>query len=111
MLVACPECNSRISDQANPCPQCGFPKGGHHSKEAREHIAREYESKGVYLGTVIRENHQCSEYHRNQPYSEQVVAEVSKSRPPHAGYNLELSALCPKCNARSRVLMTNVRTY
>ena len=24
-LVACPECNSSISSQANSCPQCGLP--------------------------------------------------------------------------------------
>jgi len=53
MLVACPECNSRISDQADPCPQCGFPKAGHHSKEVREHSAQEYEARGVYLGAMI----------------------------------------------------------
>jgi hypothetical protein len=111
MLVACPECNSRISDQANPCPQCSFPKAGHHSKEAREHIAREYESKGVFLGTIICDNHECDEYHLDQPYSGQVVAEVSKCLPHHAGYSLGLFAPCPKCSARSRVLVTRVPTY
>ena|SRR5690606_217819 len=24
-LIACPECNANVSDQANNCPQCGYP--------------------------------------------------------------------------------------
>ena len=24
-LINCPECNTRVSDQANKCPQCAYP--------------------------------------------------------------------------------------
>jgi hypothetical protein len=36
MLVTCPECAARISNQAKRCPGCGFPDAGRKSKEAAE---------------------------------------------------------------------------
>ena len=39
MLVTCPECNEKISDEADPCPKCGLSKAGKRSKEYNERLA------------------------------------------------------------------------
>lgn len=36
MLVTCPECEARISEDANPCPKCGHPNAGERSEEVLE---------------------------------------------------------------------------
>jgi hypothetical protein len=41
MLVACPECERRVSDRAAACPECGFPVAEHFSAEATAKVRAE----------------------------------------------------------------------
>lgn len=45
LLVICPECNSRISSEANPCPHCGFPNAGGFSEKTCWVLARFYNAR------------------------------------------------------------------
>jgi predicted amidophosphoribosyltransferase len=45
MLVTCPECGTEISDQADPCPHCGFPAVGQFFRENAERRPREWDER------------------------------------------------------------------
>ena len=36
MLVTCPECGTKISETADPCPKCGCEDAGYNSQESKE---------------------------------------------------------------------------
>ena len=42
MLVTCPECNAKISNEADPCPKCGCPEADARSQEAKEALKQQY---------------------------------------------------------------------
>ena len=41
MLVTCPECGAKISEEADPCPKCGYPNAGKFSQESEEERQKE----------------------------------------------------------------------
>jgi hypothetical protein len=43
-LINCPECNNKVSDQANSCPQCGYPIAGKGSTQQSSHSLSEITS-------------------------------------------------------------------
>lgn len=45
MIVECPECNEKISDQANPCPHCGLLEAGRYSRKFAELLKSSAEGK------------------------------------------------------------------
>lgn len=45
MLVSCPECGTKISSEANPCPKCGFPEAGRRSLEYNQKCLEYYEKE------------------------------------------------------------------
>lgn len=42
MLVICPECNAKISDESKECRMCGLPYAGKRSREYCEQLAKNF---------------------------------------------------------------------
>ena len=52
MLVSCPECNQRVSDQARACPGCGFPIAEHTAQQRAAERASAARQAREHIGTV-----------------------------------------------------------
>lgn len=52
MLVACPECERRVSDRAVACPECGFPVAEHFAAERENASASEARKSRREVGEV-----------------------------------------------------------
>ena len=102
MLVTCPECESKISGKADPCPKCGLPSAGKLSFESCELHAKKFEKEGVYQAVTRKcGTHKCN---KNLNYSGPVKAEIKKSSKfGEVGYKVVLTCLCPLCGKRTRI--------
>lgn len=61
MLVTCPECGAKISEDTDPCPKCGLPEAGErseygkqHSREISESIEKLHEMEGEIESYCLR---------------------------------------------------------
>lgn len=92
MLVTCPECEARISSEADPCPKCGLPDAGFRSKENAEYIKMEYNN----LGDVILHCPRCEISIKQHVLS----AEVRKGfyGPNDVKFYVFIKAQCSICN-------------
>ena len=98
MLVTCPECGKKgISDQANPCPNCGMPNAGVSSKEHCESLAKLLRQSDSYYDVY----HDCSKspsaaYPSVSPVGKLVRVEVKKSNNAYAVWAVVRCSACSK---------------
>lgn len=52
MLVACPDCDQKVSERAKACPQCGFPIAEHMAEIAREAATQRERTTRTEVGEV-----------------------------------------------------------
>jgi len=86
MLVTCPECGAKISEQANPCPKCGCFNAGFRSKENAEKTILKWkrEEEG-------RHGCECGYFGKWRKDKTETVYE-------EGGYKVYFITRCPKCN-------------
>ena len=92
MLVTCPECGAKISEEADPCSKCGFPKAGHQSEEF---IEKDSQKEAQRINCSRKRYIKCL----NCNFGEVVLCkpikvEIIKYR---LGYRIEANFKCPKC--------------
>jgi peptide subunit release factor 1 (eRF1) len=98
MLVNCPECGASISDQADPCPKCGFPDAGHRSKEACEEALQRIVDSGLTTdaGCTIEDPSKAGCQCTAKGKGTVTKAEARRS-PRDAGYDAYFWVECPSC--------------
>ena len=98
MLVTCPECNARISSEADPCPKCGLRYAGRRSKQFNEAVAQHDNGKiwGL-LSFYVSDNLECPHCH-HEFFISSIPAQV-KAAEMSPGYAVEYRFQCPKCGA------------
>ncbi len=94
MLVTCPECGAKVSDKADPCPNCGFPKAGSKSEECYKEIlggkrCTEYDVE--FTSPHIPTCHKCG---HEIVGKRKIKNEVEKGTD---GYSITHSTVCPNC--------------
>lgn len=94
MLVTCPECGSRISSEAESCPQCGLPNAGERSKEYCEYMAKNHDNdKEVTVKLDECTNPEC-----DFGYKGHATGIVKKEiRKLAVGYEVIFWCKCPRC--------------
>ena len=98
MLVTCPECEAGISELADPCPKCGFPKAGHRSKESCEAVVQWVVNNGGHINSNWSIEDPSKEGCRCVGRDEGRIAKVEARRfPRDAGYKVYFRVECPKC--------------
>jgi predicted nucleic-acid-binding Zn-ribbon protein len=97
MLVTCPECETEISEEANPCPKCGLPNAGRRSIEFNtKHLEEEKKSSNDFSGMDLVGCTRCN--FRGSTYSKPIKIDVVRLR-VGVGYGIQYSFKCPKCGA------------
>ncbi len=103
MLVTCPECHRRISERADPCPNCGLPQAGKYSREATERSAqmlRELPNTGivsVYGEPIECTNPRCGFRELVSLKREKIFGIEVVEVPYRVGYAVRFSTRCRKC--------------
>ena len=107
MLVTCPECEAKISDSANSCPQCGFPNPVKSSREYCREIRNELDKHigkeilGFSSCLLSPWQHKCTE--NNKKGNNKILKKVSVARKkeilgyPTIGYCVLVTLECAKC--------------
>lgn len=98
MLVTCPECGAKISDEADPCPKCGFPDAGRESKEVHENLAQAL--RDMRDGTARFSSESCNNCGFNPPgwiESKPIEVKVEKQG---TGYRTRCYFRCPRCGEK-----------
>ena len=100
MLVTCPECGVKISELADPCPQCGFPKAGHYSEEYCERRVQQLvnDRRPVTGGWCIEHDSKfgclCI---RPQVWQGRIAKAEARRSFQDAGYTVYFWTECPTC--------------
>ena len=56
MLVTCPECKAKISDESKECRVCGSPYAGRRSKEFCEHLVKNFSWPFIWSQFIFRKH-------------------------------------------------------
>ena len=96
ILVTCPECGARISEEADLCPRCGLVNAGLRSREYNEYWIEKEKKHTRPLAGRFGEADCGSCGWVGNPDSEPIKMEVVK-RMEGAGYGAKLCFRCPKC--------------
>jgi len=92
MLVICPECKAKISEEADPCPKCGFPKAGHQSEEF---IEKDSQKEAQRISLSRKRYIECINCNfSGEIMCKPVRVEIIKY---HLGYRIEADFKCPEC--------------
>lgn len=97
MLVTCPECGAKISEEADPCPKCGLPDAGFLSKESTEQMAQAMVNTGRYESIPGVER--LSKIGCQCPFTGKwrVTKAEARRLPGGTGYTVYFWIECPKC--------------
>jgi len=104
MLVTCPECGAKISEETNPCSKCGLPHAGKKSKEYNERMLSSYNGKAetsFEKGCIP-----CPRCGFTGGKWGPQKAEV-KASSFSSGYYIEASICCPKCRTLLKRVISN----
>lgn len=69
-LLTCPECSREVSDQAETCPNCGFPIANHLEKQKNELLKQEAEEEQKVKQLEIAEAKRIKEEKLQAAYQE-----------------------------------------
>lgn len=104
MLVTCPDCKTRVSDEAESCPHCGYPEPGPSSTErlqaCNDEIAAWESKRGqrLVLDTYSTESHCVS-------WPSSFIGSPTKAEVDYlVGYRTKRFARCENCGKELPVI-------
>ena len=100
MLVTCPECNAKISEDADPCPKCGLRGAGKVSREYCEHKLSLIKKKIGEKRKALLSSCSCVCDDWTKITKSEVVLSSARIIPHlyrHVGYQVVTTIKCPKC--------------
>jgi len=101
MLVTCPECGTRISHEADFCPNCGLPEAGYSSRERCEFRIR----YGSSFSDIVS-LHSCPLAHSSGGFNEryiqhgEIIPETIKVEKRENRYFIVYKIKCKGCGMK-----------
>lgn len=110
-LIKCPECGKEVSDQADSCPNCGFPI----KKQLHKDIENILSDASLSRPVKIREIQKIKQWDLKEIIN--IVKEYEESHPRSIKPKEPTGPVCPKCGSteftpvrRKWSLMTGIFT-